>query len=115
MIQNLFSLQGCVALVTGGNGGLGRAMALGLRSAGATVAVTGRNPLKNEANAEELGDPSAVFSLDVRDEDSIVSIIAAVVQQFGKLDVLVNNADYFREVRCWSFRGNLGIPSLGHI
>jgi NAD(P)-dependent dehydrogenase (short-subunit alcohol dehydrogenase family) len=53
---DLFSLAGRAALVTGGNGGLGRAMALGLRAAGACVAVTGRRPEKNAAIAAELGD-----------------------------------------------------------
>lgn len=56
--EHLFSCSGKVALVTGGNGGLGRAMALGLRAAGATVAVTGRDPAKNEAIAKELGEPT---------------------------------------------------------
>jgi NAD(P)-dependent dehydrogenase (short-subunit alcohol dehydrogenase family) len=67
----LFSLLGEVALVTGGNGGLGRAMALGPRAAGATVAATGRDAAKNEAITKELGDPDAVFSLEVREEEAV--------------------------------------------
>ena len=92
----LFSLSGKVALVTGGNGGLGRAMALGLQAAGATVAVTGRDPAKNEAIAKELGDPDAVFSLDVRDEEAIERTVAGVLQRFGRLDIMINNAELFR-------------------
>ena len=77
-----FSLSGKVALVTGGHGGLGRAMALGLRAAGATVAFTGRDPVKNEAIANELGDPGAVFSLEVRDEEAVERTMAGVLERF---------------------------------
>ena len=90
-----FSLDGRVALVTGGNGGLGRGYALALRGAGATVAVTGRNPDKNEAVAEELGASGFVYPLDVRDEAAVARTIAALVERFGHLDVLVNNAGSF--------------------
>ena len=76
--------------------GLGRTIALGLRSAGAQVAVTGRQPDKNVAIGEELGDPTAVFSLDVRDEAAVERTIARVVKRFGRLDILINNAGLFR-------------------
>ncbi len=92
MLEELFSLSGRVALVTGGNGGLGRAMALGLRDAGARVAVTGRDPDKNAQMAAELGADGAVFNLDVRHEDAVTSTLSTVVEQFGRLDILVNNA-----------------------
>jgi 2-dehydro-3-deoxy-D-gluconate 5-dehydrogenase len=87
----LFSLDGRVALVTGGNGGIGRAVALGLRDSGAAVAVTGRNPNKNAAAAVDFGE-QAVFELDVRDEGAVEQTVAEVVRRFGRLDVLVNNA-----------------------
>ena len=96
MQPELFSLEGRVALVTGGNGGLGRAMALGLRGAGARVAVTGRDPAKNQAIAAELGQPEAVFELDVRNEAAVERTVAGVVDRFGRLDILVNNAGLFR-------------------
>jgi 2-deoxy-D-gluconate 3-dehydrogenase len=96
MTQELFSLAGRTALVTGGNGGLGRAVALGLRNAGAQVAVTGRQPEKNDAIGRELGDPTAVFTLDVRDEDAVERTIAQVTERFGRLDILINNAGLFR-------------------
>jgi 2-deoxy-D-gluconate 3-dehydrogenase len=94
-MSDLFSLQGKTALVTGGNSGLGQAMALGLREAGARVAVTGRDAAKNAAIAAELGD-DAVFRLDVRDGDSVSATITAVAERFGGLDILVNNAGLFR-------------------
>jgi 2-deoxy-D-gluconate 3-dehydrogenase len=89
--DQLFALDGRVALVTGGNGGLGLAIARGLRSAGATVAVTGRDPGKNEAATREFGS-DAVFELDIRDERRVTSVVAEIVGRFGSLDVLVNNA-----------------------
>ncbi len=87
-----FSLEGKTALVTGGNGGLGRGIALGLRAAGARVAVTGRDTDKNRAMAQELGEHSLVVSLDVRLEDAVRDTVAKVVSAFGALDILVNNA-----------------------
>ena len=91
-----FSLQGKVALVTGGNGGLGRAIALGLREAGAQVAVTGRDRHKNAVMAKDLGDPEAVVVADVRDGAAVDAALTAVVGHFGRVDVLVNNAGNFR-------------------
>lgn len=91
-----FSLEGKTALVTGGNGGLGKAIALGFRAAGAQVAVTGRDAEKNAAMGAELGGTGAVFPLDVRDEPAVEKTIAGVVDRFGRLDILVNNAGLFR-------------------
>jgi 2-deoxy-D-gluconate 3-dehydrogenase len=96
MVADLFSLTGRVALVTGGNGGLGRAIARGLQAAGARVAVTGRDTAKNAAVAAELGPEAAVFALDVREEAAVAQTVAAVVARFGRLDILVNNAGLFR-------------------
>ncbi|ABL79509.1 short-chain dehydrogenase/reductase SDR (plasmid) [Nocardioides sp. JS614] len=92
MDSKLFALDGRVALVTGGNGGLGRAIALALRDAGATVAVTGRDERKNAAVAADLGSADAVFPGDVRDESAVSATMAQVVERFGRLDILVNNA-----------------------
>jgi 2-dehydro-3-deoxy-D-gluconate 5-dehydrogenase len=90
-----FSLDDKVALVTGGNGGLGKAMAVALREAGARVAVTGRDPDKNAA--VQAGLPGAlVLPLDVRDEAAVERAVASVVDGFGRLDVLVNNAGQSR-------------------
>jgi len=95
MARSLFSLDGSVALVTGGNGGLGQAMARGLRDFGATVCVTGRDPRKNASAAIEFGD-DAVFELDVRDESQVENAFQRLISRFGRLDVLVNNAGGFR-------------------
>ena len=95
MAHDLFSLKERIALVTGGNGGIGRAMARGLAAAGAHVAVTGRDPAKNADAAGEFGADS-VFPLEVRDEPAVERTIAAIVERFGRLDILVNNAGLFR-------------------
>ena len=96
MIEDLFSLKGRVALITGGNGGLGRVMALAYREAGAQVVVTGRNPEKNQAMAQELGDPSLVLALDVYDEPAVERAVGLIGEKFGHLDILVNNAGQAR-------------------
>ncbi len=96
MIENLFSLKGRVALVTGGNGGIGRAMALAYHEAGAQVVVTGRKPDKNESVAQELGGPESVIALDVLDEPAVERAVAGIVERYGRLDILVNNAGQSR-------------------
>ena len=95
MSSNMFSLRGKVALVTGGNSGLGKAMALGMRDAGASVAVTGRDKDKNAAIAGELGE-HAVLSLDVRNGEEVAATVATVTERFGRLDILINSAGLFR-------------------
>jgi 2-deoxy-D-gluconate 3-dehydrogenase len=90
-----FSLAGRVALVTGGNSGIGRALALGLREAGARVAIGARRADRNAAVLAELGGDSgdaAAFELDVTDEASVERTVRALVERFGRLDILVNNA-----------------------
>jgi 2-deoxy-D-gluconate 3-dehydrogenase len=86
-----FRLDGKVALVTGGNGGLGQAIARGLRAVGAEVMVTGRDAAKNREAADDHG-AGNVLALDVRDEASVEAAFAAVSERHGRLDVLVNNA-----------------------
>jgi 2-deoxy-D-gluconate 3-dehydrogenase len=86
-----FSLRGKVVVVTGGNGGLGRAMARAVRAAGATVVVTGRNPDRNADAAREFD----VRTLDVRDPDAVEALFADVRADLGRLDVLVNNAGVY--------------------
>jgi 2-deoxy-D-gluconate 3-dehydrogenase len=95
-MQSSFSLQNKVALVTGGNGGIGRSIALGYKAMGATVIASGRNPDKNAAVAKELGDGHEVISLDVRDEEAVDQAVAAIVEKHGRFDILVNNAGIAR-------------------
>ncbi len=90
-----FDLSGRVAVVTGGNGGIGLGMARGLADAGATVVIVGRDKEKSEAAAADLrrgGAKVAGIVADVTHEQSCRSVVAAAVQAFGGLDILVNNA-----------------------
>jgi len=95
MDQSLFDLSGRVAVVTGGNRGIGRAIALGMARAGASVAVLARNEGLNYHVQEELrsiGRPSMVRRLDVTERHALAPAIAAVEHELGGLDILVNNA-----------------------
>src|SRR3984893_983132 len=94
------SLSGRVALVTGASQGIGRACALKLASAGATVAVAARNQEKLDELVTEIrgtGGQAAAFALAVTDEEQIKSAIKAAIAQLGKVDILVNNAGITRD------------------
>jgi 3-oxoacyl-[acyl-carrier protein] reductase len=94
------SLQGHVALVTGASQGIGRACAMTLAKAGATVALAARNEQKlNDAVAqiEAEGGKAAAFALDVCSEEAIKSTVKAITAQLGKVDILVNNAGVTRD------------------
>jgi 2-dehydro-3-deoxy-D-gluconate 5-dehydrogenase len=89
------SLTGRVAVVTGGNGGIGLGMARGLAQAGASVVIAGRDNAKNaKATAElrEVGARSIGVIADVTQEESCRELVATAVGTFGRLDILVNNA-----------------------
>ncbi|MFI4948156.1 MAG: SDR family NAD(P)-dependent oxidoreductase [Alphaproteobacteria bacterium] len=93
--MNPFDLSGRVAVVTGGNGGIGFGMAQGLAAAGATIVVAARNPEKSAAAVTALaalGAPGAFIALDVADPSSCRALIDETVARFGRLDLLVNNA-----------------------
>jgi 2-deoxy-D-gluconate 3-dehydrogenase len=87
-----FDLTGKVALVTGGNGGIGLGMAKGLAAAGALVMVAGRDAEKNRRAVEELGAKAAAIAVDMALEGGTAAAVAAAVQKFGRLDIVVNNA-----------------------
>ena len=86
-----FRLDGKVALVTGGNGGIGKAVALAFRDAGAEVLVTGRNAAKNAGLAAELGDGQRARAGRPR-RGAVIALIDCSAERHGRLDVLVNNA-----------------------
>jgi 2-dehydro-3-deoxy-D-gluconate 5-dehydrogenase len=90
------TVEGRAALVTGGNGGLGKAIARGLIEAGALVAVAGRDRAKNRAVEAEFGERAVVLELDVTDETQVTSAVGKVIDRFGRLDILVNCAGSFR-------------------
>ena len=85
-----FDLSGKVAIVTGGNGGIGLGMARGLAAAGAKVVVAARDAKKNAVAAKELG--GVAIEADVLVERSCRALVAKTVAQLGRLDILVNNA-----------------------
>jgi 2-deoxy-D-gluconate 3-dehydrogenase len=95
MASNLFDLSGKVAIVTGGNGGIGLGMARGLAEAGAAIAVVGRNEEKSLAAVSELekGGSKAISVLaDVTDKKAVAAMVERVKAELGRIDILVNNA-----------------------
>ena len=93
--MKLFDLSGRVAIVTGGNGGIGLGMAKGMAAAGATIVVAGRDAAKNASAVKEihgLGATASAIAVDVLKEESCRALIADTVKQHGRLDILVNNA-----------------------
>jgi 2-dehydro-3-deoxy-D-gluconate 5-dehydrogenase len=91
----MFDLSGAVALVTGGNGGIGRAIALGLAEAGAAVAIVARNQEKNRAVAGELENlhvRALALEVDVSDRAQLKPAFDQVERELGPVDILVNNA-----------------------
>lgn len=94
--MNLFDLHGKVALVTGGNGGLGRGMAVGLASVGADIVIAARNQAKTAATAGELRDTYGVkvleLQVDVCQEADIQQMVDRTLATFGRIDILINNA-----------------------
>jgi 2-deoxy-D-gluconate 3-dehydrogenase len=90
-----FDLKGRVAVITGGNGGIGLGMARGLASAGAAIVVAARNREKSDkavGELERLGAQAVAVQVDVADEDSVNALIGSTTRRFGRLDILVNNA-----------------------
>ncbi|ETR75016.1 2-deoxy-D-gluconate 3-dehydrogenase [Afipia sp. P52-10] len=95
MAARAFDLTGKVAIVTGGNGGIGLGMAHGLADAGASIAIAARDPTKSQAAVDDLarrGARTMAIETDVTDPASVARMVAATLEGFGRIDVLVNNA-----------------------
>ncbi len=93
-MKDMFKLDGKIAIVTGGAGGIGEALALGLGIHGATVIVSSRNQEAIDKVAakitEESGNEAIAISSDVTDEESLASLVDKVVEKYGRIDILVN-------------------------
>ena len=90
-----FDLGGKVAVVTGGNGGIGLGMARGLADAGAGIAIVGRNEAKSAAAVAELkqaGTKAIAVTADVTNKDAVITMVERVRRELGRIDILVNNA-----------------------
>lgn len=94
MKKDIFSLDGKIAVVTGGAGGIGHALAMGLGTQGATVVVSSRNQKNIEQVAKEIAEASGseanAITCDVTDEASVRDLVDTVLKEYGRLDVLVN-------------------------
>jgi len=93
--MSLFDLTGRVAIVTGGNRGIGVGIAEGLAAAGAKVMIAARDPALGESTAARLrqqGGDAAFHITDITAQESCVAMVAETLRGFGRLDILVNNA-----------------------
>jgi 2-deoxy-D-gluconate 3-dehydrogenase len=93
--MNLFDLKGKVAVITGGNGGIGLGMAQGLASCGASIVIAGRDAEKAAAALTSLhgmGAEASFIVADVTKKTDCLALIAGAVEKHGHVDILVNNA-----------------------
>ena len=94
-MEDLFRLDGKVAVVIGGSGGIGEIMAFGLAGQGAKVVVASRNIQKLEALAQkiqsETKSETAAFQVDATEKQSVAQLVKQVVSKFGTVDILVNS------------------------
>ena len=91
----LFRLDGRAALITGGGGALGRAMALGLAAAGASVSIADRDLTAAETTVSQVagtGGGALAIGADVTDETAVEETVRRTVDRFGRLDILINSA-----------------------
>jgi 2-deoxy-D-gluconate 3-dehydrogenase len=95
MLTSPFDLTGKVAIVTGGNGGIGLGMARGLAEAGADIAIVGRNEAKSMAAVDDIkrrGGKAISVICDVTDKAAVEAMVEPVARELGRIDILVNNA-----------------------
>lgn len=95
-MKDLFSLQDKVAIVTGGNGGIGKAIARGFASVGANIVIAARNEAKTAEAVLDIGNEFGTrvigVRVDVREENQIRALADKALETFGRIDILVNNA-----------------------
>ncbi len=95
-MKDLFSLAGKVAIITGGNGGIGKGIADGLATAGCDIVIAARNDEKTARAAQDIAKRFGVrvlgVNMDVASEDAVREGVAKAVTEFGKVNILVNNA-----------------------
>ena len=95
MKAKLFDLSGKVAIITGGNGGIGLGMARGLAEAGADIAIVGRNAEKSIAAVADIkarGVKAISVLTDVTDKSAVASMVERTLRELGRIDIFVNNA-----------------------
>ena len=100
-IDQLFSLNGRIALVTGGTHGLGMAIATGLANAGASIIVNDVFPEKLDSAKKEYAENGIqvhTYVLDVTDEDAVETTIPVIEKEVGPIDILVNNAGIIKRI-----------------
>ena len=103
-MSNMFSLESKTAIVTGGNAGLGRAIARALAEAGADIAVVSRRGAEEiEKEVKALGREFLHVSADLSDTAAAGEVVAQTLEKFGKIDILVNNAGIIRREDSLSF------------
>jgi len=93
--MEIFDLSGKIAVVTGGNQGIGFAVARGLASTGATIVIANRRAAAGQSAAESLqkdGFNAVAIPTDVTNQSSVATLVSKVTNDFGKIDILVNNA-----------------------
>jgi len=101
-ILEVFSLKGKNAIVTGGNKGLGRAISLGLASAGANVVIAARELEASENVAKEIkkiGTDSLAVKTDVSNQKDVKDLVNKTIEKFNRIDILVNNAGVINRPR----------------
>ena len=98
-VNELFSLKGRTAIVTGGGQGLGKSMAIGLAQAGADIVIAARRietALATQKEIEALGVKCTVIKGDMRVEEDVIRMVNQVVEEYAKIDILFNNAGTWR-------------------
>ncbi len=106
-MADLFSLEGKNALVIGGAGGIGSAIAIGLARQGAGIAIASRNEESLRTGCEKIKETTGVdakyFQVDVSDADSIEKLAEEAEKEMGHVDILVNSQGYNKKYPCWEF------------